>query len=117
MELVTDFIELCCTARENADALVPRAVDSILKYGTTIMNILAFQKQVVSLDASAPLLTPTELVELLDKTDTLGAQLPVMIEGCADLTALLGKAQIYGVQRTEVLIDETVKQAVIREVN
>ena len=54
MELVTDFIELCCTARENADALVPRAVDSILKYGTTIMNILAFQKQVISLDANAP---------------------------------------------------------------
>ena len=63
------------------------------------------------------MLTPTEIVELLDKTDALGAQLPEIIEGCADLTALLGKARVYGVQRTEVPIDETVKQAVVKEVN
>ena len=105
MEIVTDFIELCCTERENADALVPRAVDSIMKYGTTILNILGFQKQAIARDANAPLLTPTEMVELLDKTDALGAQLPVMIEGCADLTVLLGKAQVYGIQHTEVPID------------
>ena len=60
-----------------------------MKYGTTILNIFAFQKNVVSRNTNAPLLTPTELVELLDKTDTLGAQLSVMIEGCADLTVLL----------------------------
>ena len=117
MEIVTDFIELCCTERENADALVPRAVDSIMKYGTTILNILGFQKKVIARDTNAPLLTPTEMVELLDKTDALGAQLPAIIEGCADLTVLLGKAKVYGVQRTEVPIDETVKQAVIKEVN
>ena len=89
MKLVTDFIEACCTERENVDALVVRAVESVTKYGTTIYNILGLQKTVVGAKAYAPLLTPTEIVELLDKTDVLGAQLPVIIEGCANLTALL----------------------------
>ena len=71
MEVVTDFIHKCCTTEENVDALVTRAAKSLTKQGATIINILSFQTNVMAKDPAAPLLTPAELVQILDRTDVI----------------------------------------------
>ena len=90
METVTDFIQKCCTEEENADALVQRACTSIVQQGNTIVNILAEQeKWIGAKKGKPPLLSPSELVEVLDKTDALGAALVDVLKGCSNLQDLL----------------------------
>ena len=75
LEVVTDFIEKCCTTQENVDALVVRAAKSIKQQSSTIINILQFQTNVLAKDPRAPLLTPAELVQILDRTDVMDTAL------------------------------------------
>ena len=75
MEVVTDFIEKCCTTQENVDALVVRAAKSIKQQSSTIINILQFQTNVLAKAPKAPLLTPAELVQILDRTDVMDVAL------------------------------------------
>ena len=89
MEVVTDFIHKCCTTEENVDALVIRAAKSLTKQGTTIINILGFQTNVMVNNSVPPLLTPAELVQILDRTDVMGAELTTMLSDCRDLQDLL----------------------------
>ena len=89
MEVVTDFIHKCCTLQENVDALVIRAAKSLTKQGTTIINILGFQTSVMAKDPVAPLLTPAELVQILDRTDVIDAPLHKMLKDCRSLQDLL----------------------------
>ena len=80
------------------------------------MNILGFQQKLLQSDANAPKLSPQELVQLIDKTDVLGKHLPPMLLRCQDLLELVKQADEYGELRTEVPINEAVRQGVLREV-
>ena len=89
MEVLTDFIDKCCTTRENVDALVPRAAHSLKEKSSTIVNILGFQLKTLERAPRSPLLTPAELVQLLDRTDALDADLNTLISDSRNLTDLL----------------------------
>ena len=89
MEVVTDFIHKCCTLEENVDALVIRAAKSITKQSSTIINILSFQSNLVAKNPLAPLLSPAELVQILDRTDVIDAPLHKILQDCRSLQDLL----------------------------
>ena len=116
MEAVTDFIHKCCTTQENVDALVIRAAKSITKQSSTIINILQFQTNVLAKVPNAPLLTPAELVQVLDSTDVIDAPLHNLLNESKNLADLRSKSAVYGAQRTEVPIDDYVKEKVFAEV-
>ena len=89
MKVLTDFIEKCCTTRENVDQLVVRAAHSIKEKSSTIVNILSFQSKALARAPMSPLLTPAELVQLLDRTDALDADFNTLISDSSNLIDLL----------------------------